>query len=127
MEVGRYEDQKLLLPHVSVTAFTSDSTLKPAPYKQGYRRCQPVCNTRKVRPWHEVSLGFSNIFFGASVIMNFYRELHKLVTIYVLKTKHIGIARTCHKQIRNIVGTILSKNPPGVNGGMELNSPDNIK
>ena len=41
MEVGRYADAKLLLPHVSVTAFMSDSTSKPAPRKQGYRRCQP--------------------------------------------------------------------------------------
>ena len=41
MEVGKYGDAKLLLPHVSVTAFTSDSTSKPAPRKQGYRRCQP--------------------------------------------------------------------------------------
>ena len=41
MEVSRYADAKLLLPHVSVTAFTLDSTSKPAPRKQGYRRCQP--------------------------------------------------------------------------------------
>ena len=34
MEVGRYVDAKLLLPHVSVTAFTSDSTSKPAPHSR---------------------------------------------------------------------------------------------
>ena len=31
MEVGRYTYAKLLVPHVSVTAFTSDSPSKPAP------------------------------------------------------------------------------------------------
>ena len=44
MEVGRYAGANLLLPHVSVTAFASDSDSKhskPAPRKQGYRRCQP--------------------------------------------------------------------------------------
>ena len=41
MEVGKYADASLLLPHVSVTAFMSDSTSKPAPHEQGYRSCQP--------------------------------------------------------------------------------------
>ena len=31
MEVGRYADANLLLPHVSVTAFKSDCTSKPTP------------------------------------------------------------------------------------------------
>ena len=44
-EIGRYVDAKLLLPHVSVTVFTSDSTSKPAPRKQGYKRCQPPSST----------------------------------------------------------------------------------
>ena len=30
-----------LITHVSVTAFTSESTSKPAPHTQGFRRCQP--------------------------------------------------------------------------------------
>ena len=40
MKVGRYFVANLLLPYVSVTAFRSDFTSKPAPRKQDYRRCQ---------------------------------------------------------------------------------------
>ena len=62
MEVGIYADANLLLPHVSVTAFMSDSTSKPAPRKQGYRRCQPPSLNVVLSLHFPVTLNLDSLF-----------------------------------------------------------------
>ena len=74
MEAGTPAVARVVLPHVSVTAITSDAVLKPAPDMQGYRR--------RHTPSEPGPVSFFLLFYLATLFLSLHKssESH-LVTL----------------------------------------------